>query len=61
MIYQGNKAMRDDQNYKKEINFLLQGNKGYPESQEQSSSEFSIEKILNFLKQKQESANVDDI
>ena len=53
--------MRDDQDYKKAINFLLWGKKGYPESQEQSPSEFSIEKILNFLKQKKESANADDI
>ena len=51
----------DDWDNEKAINFLLWGKKGYPESEEASSSEFSIEKILDFLKQKQESANADDI
>ncbi|UCF84280.1 MAG: hypothetical protein JSV50_01200 [Desulfobacteraceae bacterium] len=53
--------MRDEQEYKEAINFLLWGKKGYPEPHGQSPSEFSIEKILIFLKQKQESANADDI
>lgn len=53
--------MQDDWKYQEAISFLLWGKKGYSDSQERSSSEFSIEKILNFLKHKKESVNGDDI
>ncbi len=53
--------MPKDQDSKEAINFLLWGKKGCPESLKQPPLEFSMEKILNFLKLKQESTKTDDI
>ena len=53
--------MKDDWDNEKAVNFLLWGKKGYQGAKDQSPREFSIEKMLNFLKGRQDSTKYDDI
>ena len=53
--------MDEDAELEKAIELLLWGKKGYPESKDTSTSAFSIEKVVDFLRRKQESERVDYI
>lgn len=53
--------MEDEKELQKAINILLWGSKGYQAPQEQLPLDFSIEKVLTFLKQKKEYEITDEI
>jgi hypothetical protein len=53
--------MNEDGEVERAIELLLWGKKGYPESKNASTNAFSIEKVVDFLRKKQESERDDDI
>ena len=53
--------MKNDWDNENAINFLLWGKKDYQASKDQSPLKFSLKKMLNFLKNKQDLKKNDDI